>query len=172
MRFREYIIGVLLVGSLFLSSIIYKKSKEPVLRNFPIKKVIKKQDSDTPYFYIYIFYSKRNCYNCLRVIDVLNDLPEYFIVRGVVPEGELKDEKELREVTGAEFELEPISKKYNRFLPLYSPTIYGIDSQGIVYFILPGVPAEKEYLKKFIMTFYYKAYDILKDCGGACGKGS
>jgi hypothetical protein len=82
----------------------------------------------------------------------------------------LSEEKNLRETTGAKFELESMSKKYQKFLPLYNPTIYGVDSQGIIYFILPGIPQEEDYLKRFLVTFYYKTYNLLKDCGGNCGK--
>ncbi len=167
---KNYIIGTLLVGILFLSSIIYKNSREPILQHFPVKKTVKRKESNNPVFYIYMFFSKRNCHDCLRVIDVLNELPDYFVVRGIVSERELGNEKELREITGAKFELEPMSKKYRKFLPIYSPTIYGVDERGIVYFILPGVPAEKEYLKKFLLSFYYKAYNILKACDDNCRK--
>jgi hypothetical protein len=167
---KNYIIGVLLVGIILLSSIIYKNGKELILQDFPIEKIVKKQRSDIPYFYIYLFFSKRNCPDCLKVIDVLNNLPEYFIVRGIVPAEELSEEKNLRETTGAKFELESMSKKYQKFLPLYNPTIYGVDSQGIIYFILPGIPQEEDYLKRFLVTFYYKTYNLLKDCGGNCGK--
>ena len=168
---KNYVIGLLLVGILFLSSVVYKKDREPILQKFPVEKVLKKSGKETPHFYIYIFFSKRNCHTCLRVIDVLNDLPEYFIVRGIVPRNELEDEKELREISRAKFKLLPLEKKYKRFLPLYWPTIYGVDSQGIIYFVLPGVPDEKGYLKQFLTEFYYKTYNLLKDCEGGCGKG-
>jgi hypothetical protein len=51
MRFKVYIIGVLLVGIILLSSIIYKNGKELILQDFPIEKIVKKQRSDIPYFY-------------------------------------------------------------------------------------------------------------------------
>ncbi len=167
---KNYIVGLLLVGVLFLSSVIYKKDREPTLRKFPVEKVSEKTNSEVPYFYIYIFFSKRNCKDNLKVIDILNDLPEFFIVKGIVPPNELKDEKELREISGAKFKLFPFEKKYKRFLPLYWPTIYGVDNQGIIYFVLPGVPEEKEYLRQFLTEFYYKAYNLLKACRGNCGK--
>ena len=166
---KNYIIGLLIVFALFLSSVIYKRNKEPILQKFPIEKIVKKTDS--PEFYIYLFFSKRNCHSCLRVIDVLNNLPKYFIVRGIIPKKEYENEKEIREITGAKFKLSPMEKKYNRFLPLYSPTIYGIDRQGIIYFVLPGVPGEEKYLKTFLINFYYKTYNLLKACKGDCGKG-
>ncbi len=167
---KNYVIGVLLVGILVLGSIIYKKNKEPILQRFPIDKIIKKDKSGSHKFYLYIFFSKRNCYDCLRVIDVLNELPSYFIVRGIVPKKEFENEKELREITGAKFPIYPVEEKHMRFLPLYSPTVYGVDGDGIIYFILPGVPREKEYIKRFFMSFYYKAYNLFDDCGGKCGK--
>jgi len=100
----------------------------------------------------------------LRVIDVLNELPSHFVVKGIVPEEELKNEVELRKITGAKFELEKLSSRYIKFLPNYAPTLFGMGRKGKIYFILPGVPTEKEYLRNFLDSFYYKAFHMFSKC--------
>jgi len=159
---KKYIIGFLITAVIFLLSIIKRNSQKPVLNDFPLVKIHKNKKIDNPSLYVYIYFTKNNCYDCLRVVDVLNNLPSYFIVKGVVPEKDLKNEKLLRETTGAEFELVKLSSRFYRFLPNYAPTIFGAGKDGKVYFVLPAVPGEKEYLKKFLNSFYYKTFHLLK----------
>jgi len=52
-------------------------------------------------------------------------------------------------------------KKIINFLPVYTPTLFGVGDNGVIYFVLPGVPNEKKYLNQFLESFYYKAYKIL-----------
>lgn len=157
---KNYFIGLLIVFSVFLSSVIYKNSKISNLEKFPVKSEIQ-NEKDEPKLHLFLVFSKRNCHDCLGIIDVLNELPSQFIVVGIVPEKEMKNSVEIREITGAEFPLKPLKKVYLKFLPNYSPTIIGSDYRGKVYFVLPGVPNEKDYLEKFLTDFYSKAFTLL-----------
>jgi hypothetical protein len=94
------------------------------------------------------------------VIEVLNRLPNYFKVVGIIPEIELKEENELRNITGANFELRSV-KKYKRFLPQYAPTLIGVSKKKRIFFVLPSVPYEKEYLEQFLLEFFRKAYPLI-----------
>jgi hypothetical protein len=154
---KNYVIGTLAVIILILVSIMYKNNRT-IGTYFPIQKeeMIRANDADVPMF-VYIFFSKLNCRDCLEVIKVLNDLPFQFVVTGVVPQDELKDENELRGITGAEFPLKSLVK-YKAFTPWYAPTIIGVASNGKIAFTLPGAPGEAVYLKNFLESFYGKTY--------------
>ncbi len=161
---RNYVIGLLVVAILVMGSIIYKNETSPRNR-FPALEegiVGNAGDVEVPLF-LYVFFHKKNCHDCLEIIEVLNNLPPQFIVIGLVPESELKDEKELRQVIGAAFPL--ISAvKYKKFIPFYTPTIIGVSPERDILFILPGVPGESAYLKTFLDSLYAKLHPIfLKD---------
>jgi hypothetical protein len=156
---KNYIIGVLGVIILVLVSIIYK-DKLSLRNRFPLPEGIKKFEARVPLI-IYVFFSKSNCPDCLEIIELLNNLPPYFAVFGIVPENELMDEKELRRITNAAFPLMSVSK-YREYIPWYAPTIVGVSpAKGDILFILPGVPGEKEYLGNFLDALYTKIYPIL-----------
>jgi len=156
---KNYVIGLLTVIILFLSSLLYKHSITTVERKFPIYGEVEKVDVEIPFF-LNIFFSKQNCSDCLEIISVLNNLPPHFIVQGIVPDNELKDEGGLRRMTEAEFPLSGTSN-YNAYIPWYSPAIVGVSSKGDIIFTLPGVPGEKEYLKVFLESLYKKLYPVL-----------
>jgi len=163
---KNYIIGVLIVGNLVLGTYIYKEYKINGQRRFITEFTLRKNEKnyrkqEKPQLNLFLFFSEKNCGDCLKIIDVLNTLPDNFKVVGYVPKYELKDEMKLRENTGATFELKPIGKTMINFLPVYTPTLYGVGNNGVIYFVLPGVPNEKDYLKQFLEAFYYKAYKIL-----------
>jgi len=157
---KNYVIGIMIISIIFLGSLIYRESKILNFENFPVKTNVKEIDSE-PRLFLYLFFSKRNCHDCLGIIEVLNKLPSQFKVIGIVPNIEMRNEIELRRITGATFPLEPLTKKYSTFLPNYTPTLFGAGYNGKIYFILPGVPNEKEYLEKFLTDFYVKAFQIL-----------
>ena len=73
---------------------------------------------------------------------------------------ELENEEELRRVTGAKFPLIGL-EKYKKYIPPYAPSILGISQMGKLYFVLPGVPKEKEYVEQFLTEFYNKVYPTL-----------
>lgn len=155
---KNYVIGTLAVIILVLSSLLYKESRTPVTPTFPLVETSKKIDVEVPFF-LYVFFKKNNCRDCMEFIEVLNELPAHFIVTGIVPENELKEEIELREITGAKFHLIS-SKKFKKNIPWYTPTTIGVSPNGDLVFTLPGVPGEKEYLKTFLESLYGKLYPI------------
>jgi len=154
---KNYIIGTLAVIILVLTSVIYKYETSPRQR-FPVLEEHKKSDVEVPLL-LYLFFSKRNCADCFEFIQVLNQLPPQFKVFGIVPEDELKEEQELRYLTGAAFPLMGPAK-YKKHIPWYTPTIVGVSPYGDIIFVLPGVPGEKEYLKKFLDSMYSRLYRI------------
>jgi hypothetical protein len=139
---KNYIIALMAVVILFLVSVIYRDNRKGQAgTTFPVLKETKARvlkEVDVP-LYIYVFFSSRNCYDCLQVIHELNDLEPHFIVTGIVHEDELEDKTKLRSLTGATFPLES-ADKYKKFLPWYSPTIIGVSPNEVILFILPGVP--------------------------------
>jgi hypothetical protein len=156
---KNYIIGVLVVIIVVLSSLFYKQNKTSVPKRFPALEEAKTGDAEVPLI-LYVFFSKRNCLDCMEVMEVLNKLPPHFIVRGIVPGKELEDEKELRGITGAEFPLMSVSE-YKKYIPWYGPSIIGVSPiDGRIIFTLPGVPGEKEYLENFLESLYSKLYPL------------
>jgi hypothetical protein len=158
---KNYVIGSLAVCIALLLSFMYKASISPVLKNFPIEGIEEKSAAMEPSIYLFIFFSRHNCNVCLEAIEVLNELKLPFIVTGIVPEEELKDERGFRNTTGAAFHLISNNGSYRKFNPNYQPTIYGVSGSGRIFFVLPGVPGEKEYLKNFLMNFYTRILDYL-----------
>jgi hypothetical protein len=73
----------------------------------------------------------------------------------------LKNEVDLRNTTGAAFNLTSIKESYKKFIPHYKPTILGVEGSGKILFVLPGVPGEKEYLYNFLTNFYGKSLELL-----------
>ncbi|MDQ1354064.1 MAG: hypothetical protein QG657_4373 [Acidobacteriota bacterium] len=156
---KNYVIGLLVVVIVVLASIMYKNEYSPPKNRFPLPKEISTFETKAPLI-LYVFFSKSNCPDCLEIIDVLNNLPPYFAVFGIVPEDELKEEKELRRITKAAFPLISVSK-YRKYIPWYAPTIVGVSSvNGDILFTLPGVPGEKAYLEIFLESLYKKLYPI------------
>ncbi len=156
---KNYLIAFLLVVILLLSSFLYKNSRstqDSIYCGFPLTDFEQSDDGDVS-LHLFLFFSKNNCPPCLKIIEVLNSLPSQFKVIGIVPEHELKKEQEIREQTGAAFKLIGI-KNYKKFSTLYTPSLIGVSGKGKIYFVIPGVPGEKEYLKEFLESFYTKAF--------------
>lgn len=147
---------VLLLTIIFvLASFLYKNSKTPVFNDFPL--LSNQVDGVEVPFFLYVFFSQNNCVSCLEIIDVLNQVPPFFKVIGVVPENELKMEKSLRNNTGAAFELVS-SKAFHRFIPAHQPTVVGIAENGEIFFVFAAVPGIKDYFKKYLNSLYEKIY--------------
>jgi hypothetical protein len=157
---KNYIIGLLLVTIFVLGSLFYKHhAKNSILdAQFPVKVIA---PSDPPTLYLYVFFSIRNCRDCLDIIETLNTLPPWFVVRGVLPEEELKKEKEVRLYIGASFPLES-QEKFKRFIPRYYPSVTGVSAKGEFFCVLPGVPGEKEYLQNFLNSMYQRLLNRLR----------
>jgi hypothetical protein len=158
---KNYVIGFLAICIAVLLSFQYRSSKTSVLGNFPIETKAEKITAGEPPLYIYIFLSRNDCPDCLEAIQVLNKLPTPFIVTGIVPVKELKDEPGFRSTTNAAFKLIGFKKAHKRFNPNYTPAIYGVSGDGKILFILPGVPGESKYLYDFLVNFYSKSVEFL-----------
>jgi hypothetical protein len=154
---KNYVIGTLIVALVVLFSIVYK-DKKTTITVFPIQEEakVRAHGIDVPFF-LYIFFSKKNCSTCLEIIHTLNSLPPQFIVSGLVAENELKEEKELRAISGAVFPLLGFND-YKKYLPWYTPTIFGVSPNGKILFTLPAVPNQKDYLEKFLNELYSRLY--------------
>ena len=156
---QKYIIGVLLVVILVLTSLLYKThtTGDRLSVDFPIKK----ENTENPKLYLYVFFSKKNCRDCLGIIEVLNQLPSsIFVVRGAIPGSELQDIDDVRAITGATFPIES-QGKFKKLVPIYTPSVVGLSKESDLFFVLPGVPGEKEYLKHFLDAFFSKIYPYL-----------
>ncbi len=158
---RNYIIGLLTIALLVSISVIYKKSKNPVLEKFPVTNPLKTPDSGMPPMYLYLFFSSNNCHSCLESIEVLNKLPPPFVVTGIVPGHELENEASLRAVSRADFSLIPMENRFRKYMPNYAPTIYGVASDGKIIFVLPSVPDQKDYLYNFLVNLHSKSFTLL-----------
>ncbi|MGD2085962.1 MAG: hypothetical protein PVH61_07250 [Candidatus Aminicenantes bacterium] len=138
---------------------IYKIESKKPLRQFPTTWLHENQEIENPLFLI-LYFSIQNCKECLGMIEILNQLNAPFVVYGIVPPNELKNEQELRRNTGAAFRLLPYDK-FNLYAPIYAPTLMGVSKKGHIHFIIPGLPDQAENLENFIITFYNKAYPLL-----------
>lgn len=158
---KNYIIGFLSICILVLLSFIYKASKTQRLDDFPLENKAGENSSVDPPLYLYIYFSRNNCHECLDAIQSLNELQYPFVVTGIVPVNELKNEVDLRNTTRAAFNLISFRDDDKSFKPTYTPAIYGVSGNGKILFILPGVPGEKKYLYDFLVNFYSKSIELL-----------
>ncbi len=158
---KNCIIGFLLVCIVVIFSFIYKDSQSLTLGKFPVENQPRINAPGEPPLYLYLFFSRRHCSVCLEAIEVLNELPPQFVVTGIVPAGELNNEVDFRNTTGATFDLVIFKESYRRFTPHYAPAIFGVKGNGDILFILPGVPGEKKYLYDFLSEFYSRSIEVL-----------
>ena len=149
-------LSVCLVVSL---TFIYKIERKKPLQHFPATGFHEHQEIENP-LYLVLYFSIQNCKDCLGMIEVLNGLTAPFIVYGIVPPNELKNEQELRRITGATFKLLPYDN-FRLYTPIFAPTLIGVSQKGRIHFIIPGIPDQKNNLEHFIITFYNKAYPLL-----------
>lgn len=149
---RKYLVVILALGLIALASMLYKQSRANVLLGF--EKGVPVQASE-PVLYLYGFFSSDSCMPCGEVIGVLNQLPDYFKVTGVVPQSEAPRIKLLREQYQIRF---PVygRKKYRRFSPLVNPTIIGASRGGRILFVLPGATLRSDAIISFLMDFHLK----------------
>lgn len=158
---KNYIIGLLIVVILVLSSLVYKfhtTANKTLSVIYPVE--INKLNRN-PKLNLFVFFSKKNCQDCLGIVDVLNNLPpSQFVIRGIIPENELKDTREIRSKTGATFPIEG-EQRFDKLIPKYTPSIVGVSDKSDLFFIIPGVPGEKDYLERFLNSFYQKVYTYL-----------
>jgi hypothetical protein len=158
---KNYIIGTLIVVILALSSLIYKYNTTENKTLSVVYPLELEESNQSPILHLYVFFSKKNCQDCLGIIEVLNVLPKSeFVVKGVVPDYELEYINEIRSITGATFSIEG-DKKFKNLIPKYTPAVVGLSKKSDLFFILPGVPGEKDYLGKFLYSVYQKVYPYL-----------
>jgi hypothetical protein len=159
---KNYIIVFLIVCLLVSLSFHYKNfkiSNNAVLHEFPISMLSKNPNIEYP-VYLFLFFSKSNCRDCLDTFAFLNRLGPPFIVVGVAPDEELANEAELRNQTGVTFKILGLNK-YKKYAPLYGPSLLGVSGKGRILFLIPGIPGQAQCLKDFQDAFYLKAYRVL-----------
>ncbi len=161
---KNGIIGLMAVIILVLISMQYKHTGTSIYKHFPLVEAADGKAVDVP-LYLYIFFTRNNCRDCLEIIEVLNHLPSQFFVIGVVPRADLEAEQEVRAATGADFPFISVDG-YKKYIPPYAPSILGLSQEGKIFFVLPAVPNEKKYFEEFLETFYLKAYTSLASSQG------
>ncbi len=163
---KSYSIGLLSVVILLLGSIIYKQQNNIVSYHFPIPETSGVKSKEVP-LYLFLFFSKNDCISCLQeIVEVLNSLPPYFCISGIVPEDELKNEQELRRLTGVSFPLFS-NLRYRKYLPWHTPTIFGVSKAGKIIFILPGIQGQRNCLESTLLSIYGKLYPLLEKEGNS-----
>ena len=155
---KNYLIALVITVMVVLGSFVYKFSSAPVFRNFPIQRL--KAEGDTAQLYLIFCFSIRSCSPCLEIIETLNRMPQEYKVIGLIPGEELEVEEELRRITSARFELRSLDR-FKRFQPNYAPTLFGVGKGGEIFFVLPGVPGENNYLDVFLDSFLHRANSLL-----------
>jgi len=158
---KNYVIAFLAICVVVALSFMFKNFHNPILDEFPMGHTLKTGNNEEPRLFLFIFFSRHNCPTCLEAIEVLNELPPQFVVTGIVPGEELEDETDVRNTTGATFKLTGMKRVYNRFMPHYTPTIYGVNRTGKILFVFPGATGAKAYLYDFLTNFYGKCIDLL-----------
>jgi len=163
---KNYIIGTLAVIIVFLLSVVYKQQNTLILNQFPVQEEMTIDSSETPPLFLFLFFSKKNCASCLdEVIKTLNEIKPPFYVQGIVPGDQLKDEMDLRSKTGAAF---PITnfERYRKFIPMYTPTLFGVANSGKIIFIMPGSVMQSGQIENFLVAAYSKTYHLLDNKKG------
>jgi hypothetical protein len=156
---KKYVVGLVGVIVLFCGSVIYKQQNTMFYQHFPVPGDLEKKASDAAPFYLFLFFTKKDCISCLgrNIVGILNDLPSPFCAVGVAPGEELKDETGLRRLVGVSF---PIYKyqEFKRYLPWHIPTLFGVSPSGKIIFVLPGIPGQQSNLKNILLSTYGKLY--------------
>jgi hypothetical protein len=157
---KNYVIGVLLVLVILLGSTIYRNSKNQLLSVFPVERA-ERPNPQQPVLNLYLFFSKKNCASCMRIVPILNRLTLPYVVKGVVPRDEVDAIPELRKMTQATFPLVPFSRKHMNLGPVMWPALYGVSDRGWVLFIWPSYPELKQDLERLLHAFYIHAVKVL-----------
>lgn len=112
---KNLIIIILIAVIIMLISFIYKSHISNIYSNFPLVRENLPETGMKP-FYLFFYFHSHDCPSCLEVIQILNNLPRHFCVRGIVPKDEVQDEDKIRKMTGAIFPLVSV-EKYKDFIP-------------------------------------------------------
>lgn len=159
---KKLFITFIAVVIIFLCSLIYKNFVTPIFVNFPIKEL-----AESPYnrnqttFYLILFFSKKNCPPCVQqAISSLNYLPQNVKVFGVIKDEETQFIDYMKSQFDIKFPVKTI-KNWKKFRPNYAPTLYGVDSKGRIFFVLPCVGLEESYFHSYLDEFLRKASNHL-----------
>ncbi len=150
---KNLIILVLICSLIVVLSFCYKYYKLSLYSEFPLEPESTRNYEIFP-LHLFLYFHSHDCPQCLRVINVLSNLPPQYIVRGIIPDEEIEDSEKIKEITGARFEFDPVSK-YRKFTPPISPCLIGVSREKVILFVLPSVPGQEKYLQEFIESFYY-----------------
>jgi hypothetical protein len=161
-KFLYILVGVIIV---YLSSIVYRERVTPITARFPVERLGKDSRGEIR-FNLILYFAMNNCRPCLKpVVDFLNEPRDKIRVIGIIPENEINLVSDVRDTTGASFPIYS-STKWRRYVPFYTPTLYGVGPDGNVYFILPCVGLEESYLSGYFDEFLRKTkrlfYDSIK----------
>lgn len=153
---QKFIIGLLCVGLLFQGSVIYKQYHTMVCRDFPIPANLKTQPNTVP-FYLFLFFSKSDCYSCVtEIVEVLKSLPSQFCLAGIVPGDELKNDRQLQPMVGGRSFPLYSWQKFEKYLTGHSPTLFGVSPMGRIVLVLPIVQGEGQCLANILLSTYSK----------------
>ena len=156
---KKYVAGVLAIGCFVLASMLFRQRQVNVFHGF--HRAVPSQKSE-PILYLYGFFSGDSCLPCGEVIGVLNQLPDYFQVTGVVPRGETARIELLKKQYQIRFPVHSVVR-YKRYKPLLNPTIIGATASGRILFVLPCPTLRPEEIRTFLMDFYLKLAPYLDD---------
>lgn len=149
---RRAVVFSLLAVIILLISFLYRFSHSPIYQGFPIDSNNKLSEIGDDVFYLYYFFSYKDCKPCLETLGVLNRISSPFKIIGVIPSDEVADVTFIKKEFGIEFSIIPI-KNFKKFRPPYSPSLVGVDKQGRIHFVIPSVPYQSDYLENFLYSF-------------------
>ncbi len=148
---RKWVLWLLAAAIVMLSSYIYRINRSPALFGFK-QNAIQKSETEKRVFRLYYFFSIRDCSPCLESIEIIKKYSKTFEVIGVIPESEMNEIEFIKREYRIDFKIVSV-KKYMKFKPVYSPSIIGVDSTGKIFFVIPSVPGQYEYLESFFIKF-------------------
>lgn len=158
---KKFLIGFLIVIILILTSLLYKSSKLSIYSEFPIQEFLNTKNNNIPLF-IFAFFSEHNCRDCLKILNELNTLPSHFIINAVVPEKEVKYTIKFQKLTGISFPLLSTSQ-FKKYIPWHTPTIIVVSPNGYIISVIPVIPGEPGYLKRYLSALYLKLLPVLME---------
>ncbi len=155
---KRYLVGGLAICLLASASMQFKQRQMNVFAGFDKNPT----PTSEPTLFLYGFFSSDSCVPCAEMIGVLNQLPGYFRVFGVVPRREAPRIKSLK----AEYRIRfPVydSTKFRRYKPIINPTIIGASRGGKILFVFPCTTLEADEIRTFLMGFHSKLAPYLAD---------
>ena len=162
---RKTVVFSLLAVIIVLISFLYRFNHSPIYKGFPIDVNNKLSETGEDVFYLYYFFSYKDCQPCLETLSVLNRISSPFRIVGVTPDDEVTEANFIKKEFGIEFNIIPI-KNLKKFRPPYSPSLVGVDKHGRIHFVIPSVPHQREYLENFLYNFFERAFPLISRISG------